>query len=73
MDLVHQKTLLELNQKVNPKQGVVGWFSTYPVVTTADNLIHSFFASKYQTVSCLAPFPVIGRGARVRSVMGNDD
>ena len=51
MDLVHQRTLMELHQKVYPKNVVVGWFSTYPRVTTADNLFHSFFSSQFQTAS----------------------
>jgi len=51
MDLIHQRTLLELNQKVHPKLQVVGWFSTYPTVVTADNLFHSFFLQTYQSVS----------------------
>ena len=56
MDLIHQKTLLELHQRVHPKLSVVGWFSTYPTVVTADNLFHSFFLQTYQSVRPRAPF-----------------
>jgi len=38
--------MLELNQKIYPKETIVGWFSDLPELNYDAALIHQFFASK---------------------------
>jgi translation initiation factor 3 subunit F len=46
VDVVHHQTMANLQQKVNPRERVVGWFSTGVDVTGPDALIHSFYAGE---------------------------
>jgi len=43
IDLEFYKNMLELHQKVNPKEIVVGWYATCPFVDEDSVLIHDFF------------------------------
>ena len=42
----HQQTMASLQQKVNPAERVVGWFSTGSDISGSDALIHSFYAGE---------------------------
>lgn len=46
VDVQHQQTMASLQQKVNPAERVVGWFSTGSDISGSDALIHSFYAGE---------------------------
>lgn len=46
MDVVHHQTMAELQQKVNSRERIVGWFSTGTDVSGSDALIHSFYTNE---------------------------
>lgn len=46
MDVVHHQTMLTLQQKVNPRDKIVGWFSTGTDLAGSDALIHNFYADQ---------------------------
>ena len=43
MDLEYHKNMLELTQRINPKEAVVGWFSTGDGIVAEDVLIQEFY------------------------------
>lgn len=51
MDVQHHQTMAGLQAKVNPRERVVGWFSTGTDVSGSDALIHTFYTNE-------APNPV---------------
>ncbi|GAA5875259.1 hypothetical protein JCM1840_001913 [Sporobolomyces johnsonii] len=53
IDMDHHRALLDLHLKVNPKEVVVGWYATSPVLNSFSALIHSFYTSES------APFPAV--------------
>lgn len=46
VDAIHHQTLAALQQKVNPSERVVGWFSTGTDVSGSNALIHSFYSNE---------------------------
>ncbi|KAK9820279.1 hypothetical protein WJX72_008550 [[Myrmecia] bisecta] len=46
MDIMHHKTLVDLHAKVNPKEVVVGWYSTGTGVSGSDALIQEFYSGE---------------------------
>jgi translation initiation factor 3 subunit F len=46
IDVVHHQTMLALQQKVNPRDRIVGWFSTGTDLAGSDALIHNFYADQ---------------------------
>ena len=44
--MVHHQTMLSLQQKVNPRDKIVGWFSTGTDLAGSDALIHNFYADQ---------------------------
>ena len=44
VDVEFHRAMVELHQKVNPKEQVVGWYSTGDGVIPTDALIHEFYA-----------------------------
>lgn len=46
IDIPHHSTLLELHQKVNPKEVVVGWYSTGLELSGSDALIQDFYSQE---------------------------
>lgn len=48
VDVLHQKTLLTLHQRVSPKDAVVGWFSTGADVRAIDVILQNFYREECQ-------------------------
>jgi len=46
IDKEYHRRMLELNEKIYPKETIVGWFSDLPELNYDAALIHQFFASK---------------------------
>ncbi len=46
MDVQHHQAMASLQQKVNPSERIVGWFSTGNDVAGSDALIHSFYTGE---------------------------
>ncbi|KAL6779880.1 EIF3F [Auxenochlorella protothecoides x Auxenochlorella symbiontica] len=46
LDVQHHQTMAALQQKVNPREQIVGWFSTHAEVSGSDALIQSFYANE---------------------------
>lgn len=44
VDVEFHHAMVELHQKVNPKEQIVGWYSTGDAVVPTDALIHEFYA-----------------------------
>lgn len=44
VDVEFHRAMVELHQKVNPKEQIVGWYSTGDSVVPTDALIHEFYA-----------------------------
>ena len=57
--MVHHKTMLELHQKVSPKDTVVGWFATGLGVSGSDALIQEFYSSPQSGCKTRAPVHVV--------------
>ncbi|KAM0792739.1 hypothetical protein ACM66B_002515 [Microbotryomycetes sp. NB124-2] len=53
VDMDHHKSLLELHQRVNPREIVVGWYATSPQLNSFSALIHNFYSAES------APHPAI--------------
>jgi translation initiation factor 3 subunit F len=45
-DLDYHRTMLELHQKVNNKEQILGWYTTGSNLTENDHLLHEFYSSK---------------------------
>jgi translation initiation factor 3 subunit F len=43
VDIDYNRTMYELHQRVNPKEVVVGWYSTGSNLSPSDTLIHDFY------------------------------
>lgn len=43
VDIDYNRTMYELHQRVNPKEVVVGWYSTGSSLSPSDTLIHDFY------------------------------
>jgi len=43
LDIPHNQTLYDLHLKVNPKEAIVGWYSTGPSVSGSDALIQDYY------------------------------
>eukprot|EP00245_Coleochaete_scutata_P017194 TRINITY_DN8300_c0_g1_i1.p1 TRINITY_DN8300_c0_g1~~TRINITY_DN8300_c0_g1_i1.p1 ORF type:complete len:294 (+),score=59.25 TRINITY_DN8300_c0_g1_i1:76-957(+) len=43
IDIEYHKTMFDLHQRVNPKEVIVGWYSTGATVTSSDALIQDFY------------------------------
>ena len=48
MDTSHHATMLQLHQKVNPSEKVVGWYATGLGVSGSDALIQEFYSHDCQ-------------------------
>lgn len=46
VDIVHHKTMFELNQRVAPSQTIVGWFSSGSSINSSDALIQDFYTKE---------------------------
>ncbi|CCL98585.1 uncharacterized protein FIBRA_00586 [Fibroporia radiculosa] len=46
VDMDYLKTMYELHHKVNPKEGIVGWYSTGSNLNTYSALIHNFYSQE---------------------------
>ncbi|CAJ1440020.1 unnamed protein product [Effrenium voratum] len=46
IDQDYHKSMLELRQKVSPREVVVGWFSTGDEINAASSVIHAFYCKK---------------------------
>jgi translation initiation factor 3 subunit F len=46
LDIEFHKTMLELHQKVSPRDTIVGWFSTGKGIIRSDSLIQEFYAQE---------------------------
>ncbi|EGG07914.1 uncharacterized protein MELLADRAFT_43016 [Melampsora larici-populina 98AG31] len=46
VDSDHHRTLLELHHRVSPKEVVVGWYATSPVLNSFSSLIQDFYNSE---------------------------
>ncbi|KAK4053412.1 hypothetical protein OIV83_001577 [Microbotryomycetes sp. JL201] len=46
VDMDHHKSLLELHQRVNPREVVVGWYATSPELNSFSALIHNFYSAE---------------------------
>ncbi|EFJ10683.1 hypothetical protein SELMODRAFT_79764 [Selaginella moellendorffii] len=44
VDIDYHRSMFELHQRVNPKEVIIGWYSTSPGVTGSDALIQDFYA-----------------------------
>jgi len=44
VDIEYHRSMFELHQRVNPKEVIVGWYSTSTSVGASDALIHDFYA-----------------------------
>lgn len=60
MDQDYHKQMLALRQKVSPREGVVGWFSTGDEINATSAVIHAFYCTKESqfTASHVLPGPV---------------
>ncbi|CAI5989453.1 unnamed protein product [Closterium sp. NIES-65] len=46
LDIEYHRTMAELSQRVNPKETIVGWYSTGSGVSPFDVLIHDFYTKE---------------------------
>ncbi|GJP43116.1 hypothetical protein CLOM_g2612 [Closterium sp. NIES-68] len=46
LDIEYHRTMAELSQRVNPKETIVGWYSTGSGVSAFDVLIHDFYTKE---------------------------
>ncbi|KAF8580610.1 Mov34-domain-containing protein [Ramaria rubella] len=46
VDMDYHRTMFELHQKVNPKEVIVGWYSTGSNLNTYSALIHNFYSQE---------------------------
>lgn len=60
MDQDYHKKMLELRQKVSPREVVVGWFSTGDEINATSVVIHAFYCTKESqfTPAAVLPGPV---------------
>lgn len=49
VDMEHHNTMLELHQRVNPNERIVGWYATGGEVTSHSVLIHDFYMRESST------------------------
>mmetsp|Transcript_28537 Transcript_28537/g.51011 ORF Transcript_28537/g.51011 Transcript_28537/m.51011 type:complete len:336 (+) Transcript_28537:95-1102(+) len=57
MDQDYHKKMLELRQKVSPREVVVGWFSTGDEINATSAVIHAFYCTKESAFSPAAVLP----------------
>jgi translation initiation factor 3 subunit F len=60
MDQDYHKQMLQMKQKVSPREVVVGWFSTGDEINTSSAMIHSYYSTKDSqfTPSAVLPGPI---------------
>mmetsp|Transcript_18561 Transcript_18561/g.63264 ORF Transcript_18561/g.63264 Transcript_18561/m.63264 type:complete len:287 (+) Transcript_18561:218-1078(+) len=49
VDIDFHRTMFELHQRVNPKEVIVGWYSTGAGISSTDTLIHEFYGRECAT------------------------
>jgi len=57
MDQDYHKKMLELRQKVSPREVVVGWFSTGDEINSTSAVIHAFYCTKESAFTPAAVLP----------------